>query len=265
MFELGSLVCGVAPSSVVFIIGRALAGLGASGIVNGALTMLAGAVPLHKSPTYTGILLGVSQIGILCGPLVGGSLTQHATWRWCFYINLPIGGVAALSTIIISVPEATEKQRFSLPSVRKIVPELDLFGFLLFVPAAVMLLLALQFGSGNDYAWNSATVIGLFCGAGVMAIIFILWERRMGDRAMIPGSLMKKREVWTSCLFSTCVMSSMIVASNWMPTFFQAVKGEGPASSGVHVLPSILSQMLLGIVSGVAGTLTNKAFSNNSC
>ncbi len=226
--------------------------MGASGVVNGALTMLAGAVPLHKSPTYTGILLGISQLGIVCGPLVGGALTQHATWRWCFYINLPIGGLAALLTVIIHVPELTQKEPFSLAHCRKVVPELDLIGFLLFVPAAIMLLLGLQFGSGNTYPWKSATIIGLICGAVAMGIIFILWERRMGARAMLPGPVLKTREVWTSCVFGTFLMSSMIIASNWMPTYFQAVKGEGPALSGVHVLPSILSQMLLAVMSGVA-------------
>ena len=87
VFELGSLVCAVASSSVVLIIGRAIAGLGASGIFNGAMTVLSGAVPRDKSPFYTGILFGVAQLGIVLGPLLGGVLTEHASWRWCEYTH----------------------------------------------------------------------------------------------------------------------------------------------------------------------------------
>ncbi|CAO2654663.1 Nn.00g113960.m01.CDS01 [Neocucurbitaria sp. VM-36] len=251
-FEVGSLLCGVSTSSSFFIAGRAIAGLGASGIVNGAMTILSGAVPREKSPMYTGALLGIAQMGVVAGPLVGGALTEHATWRWCFYMNLPIGGVAAFVLFLIRIPEVTKKERFTMSFVRQIVPEFDLFGFVLFMPAAIMFLLALQFGSSNTYAWSSATIVGLFCGSGVDAIIFIFWERRMGNKAMIPGPLLRKRVVWTSCLFGMCIMCSMIVTSNYLPTYFQAVKGEGPLMSGVDVLPSILSQLLLAVASGVA-------------
>jgi hypothetical protein len=83
IFELGSLVCAVAPSSVVFIIGRAIAGCGVSGLMNGGLTIVAGSVPLEKRPQLTGILIGLSQFGLISGPLVGGAFTEYSTWRWC--------------------------------------------------------------------------------------------------------------------------------------------------------------------------------------
>ncbi|KAI4937717.1 hypothetical protein J4E85_000152 [Alternaria conjuncta] len=227
LFELGSLLCGVASSSAILIAGRVVAGLGASGIVNGAMTILAGAVPMEKSPVYTGVVLGTAQMGIVAGPLIGGALTEHAVWRWCFYMNLPIGGVAAAIIAFVPIPERTTKPRITLSLVRKIIPDLDLLGFALFVPPSVMLLLALQLGSGGNYAWSSPVIIGLFCGAAACATLFILWERRMGDQAMLPASV-------------------------WMPTYFQAVKGDGPTDSGVHVLPSILSQLLVVIATGAA-------------
>ncbi|KAF1944324.1 efflux pump protein [Clathrospora elynae] len=251
-FELGSLVCGVANSSAVLIVGRAIAGLGAAGIINGAVTILSGAVPREKSPLYTGLLIGIAQMGIVLGPLLGGVLTERATWRWCFYINIPIGCVAAFILVMIRIPEVTKKAPFSIALIRKVIPDLDLIGFALFLPAAIMFLLALQFGSGNSFSWNSGTVIGLFCGAGVLAIIFILWERRAGDKAMLPGYLLRRRVIWTSCVFAACIMCCIIVASNWVPTYFQAVKGNGPSMSGVHVLPSILGQLLFVVVSGAA-------------
>jgi len=82
-FELGSLICGAAQSSTMLIIGRAIAGIGVSGLTNGAITALTTAVGKEKTPLYFGIMLGTSQMGIVAGPLIGGALTEHATWRWC--------------------------------------------------------------------------------------------------------------------------------------------------------------------------------------
>lgn len=236
----------------MFIGGRVVAGLGAAGVFNGAFTIISSSVPLNKSPMYTGILAGITQLGIVAGPLIGGVLTEHVSWRWCFYINLPVGGAAVVLFAFISIPEIVKKESFSLDLVRRVLPDLDLIGFALFAPAAVMFLMALQFGSGNTYAWNSATVIGLLCGAGVMVLVFIGWETRMGDRAMIPGSMLRKRIVWSSCVFGSALMCCSIVASNWLPTYFQAVKGEGPTMSGVHILPGILSALLFVVVTGAA-------------
>ncbi|KAH6658391.1 major facilitator superfamily domain-containing protein [Truncatella angustata] len=249
MFELGSLVCGLARSSSLLIGGRAIAGVGGSGLMNGGMTIIAGAVPLQKRPLYTGILMGFAQLGLICGPLIGGALTQYATWRWCFFINLPIGGLTGLLLVIVQTPDLTVKEPFSLSLVRKTIPELDLPGFVLFAPAAIMFLLALQWG-GNEYAWSNSVIIGLFVGAGAAAIVFVLWERHMGDRAMVPGSLVRKRVVWSSAVNGMSLMALIFTAAQYFPVYFQAVKGEGPAMSGVDLLPSILSQLLMVIVGG---------------
>jgi hypothetical protein len=171
-----------------------------------------------------------------------------------FYMNLPIGGAAAALLAFVPIPERKTKSHLTMSLLRRIVPDLDLFGFVLFVPPSVMLLLALQFASGGTHAWSSSVVIGLLCGAVVCAILFILWERQMGDQAMLPGKLLAKRIVWTSCVYSSCIFTCMMTASIWMPTYFQAVRGNGPTDSGVHVLPSILSQLLVVIATGAAGT-----------
>jgi hypothetical protein len=155
------------------------------------------------------------------------------------------------------VPDDPKKKAFSMSLVRETISQLDLFGFVLFVPAAIMILLALQFGSGNTFAWGSATIIGLLVGGVVMAIIFISWEWHMGDRAMLPGTLIKARIVWTSCVYAMCNLICTIAASNFLPTFFQAVKGDSPTMSGVHVLPTILSQLFCVIVSGALSTYTH--------
>ncbi|KAH7313721.1 major facilitator superfamily domain-containing protein [Stachybotrys elegans] len=252
VFEIGSLICGVANTSPTLIGGRAMAGLGCSGLVNGGMTIIAGSVPLEKRPFYTGVMIGIGQMGLIMGPLIGGALTEYATWRWCFYINLPIGGLAAFFLVIIHIPDVTVKEPFSMALVRKALPQLDLVGFAIFAPAAVMFLLALQLASGNQFAWNSSVTIGLLCGSGVTAVLFCYWEWRLGDKAMIPGSLVSRRVVWASCGQIFCMMFCVFVANFYLPIYFQAVRGNGPTLSSVYLLPGILSQLLFVILSGVA-------------
>ncbi|KAH8196984.1 hypothetical protein TruAng_008843 [Truncatella angustata] len=241
IFEIGSLLCAVSTSSTFFILGRTVAGLGTAGLENGALTLIAGAVPLHKRP--------FGQIGIVVGPLIGGALTQYLTWRWCFYINLPIGALSGLFLFFTHIPDETLKPPFSFALLRSIVPNLDLTGCALFAPATVMFLLALQWGS-DDYGWSSPTVLGLFAGSGATAVLFSLWEWRVGDQALIPFHLVKRRIVWTSTIQNSFLFITNFVGANYVPIYFQAVKGVGPSLSGVYTLPSILTQLLSIVISG---------------
>ncbi|TQB73264.1 hypothetical protein MPDQ_006009 [Monascus purpureus] len=248
VFELGSLLCGVATSSKMLIVGRAVAGMGGSGIQNGAFTIIAGCVPMQRRPALTGLLMGFAQLGIVIGPLIGGAFTQYTTWRWCFYINLPIGAVVGLLLFFVHIPEQLPKPK-GISVVHIILRKLDLVGFVLFAPAAVQFLLALQYG-GNKYAWNSSVVIGLFCGAGATFVCFILWEWYKGDDAMIPYSMICRQTVWTSCVVYGFLMATLLVASYYLPIYFQAIKGVNAMLSGVYILPSILSQSALAIISG---------------
>ncbi|CAI7597832.1 unnamed protein product [Penicillium discolor] len=231
IFELGSVLCGAARSSTMLIVGRAVAGMGGSGLVNGALTILSTAAPKHKQPVLIGVMMGLSQIAIVCGPLLGGAFTQHATWRWCFYINLPIGAVAAFLLLVITIPDrisfmdselSTDK---SMANIKSTLRKLDLVGFVVFAAFATMISLALEWG-GSTHNWRSSVIIGLFCGGGFALIAFVLWERHVGDAvAMIPGSVAGKR---------------------------QAVKDVSPTLSGVYMLPGILGQVIMAMVSGFA-------------
>lgn len=168
-------------------------------------------------------------------------------------MNLPIGAVTAIVLMLVRIPDPVEKQPYSFALFRKVIPLLDLPGFALLAPACVMFLLALQFGGDDTYNWNSPTIIGLFCGAGVVAIIFILWEAKVGDNAMIPGALLKNRIVVFSSISTVSLMVVVLVGSTFLPIYFQAVRGVGPTESGVDLLPSILSQLLFALISGAAG------------
>ncbi|KAH8805652.1 efflux pump [Xylogone sp. PMI_703] len=248
IFELGSLLCGVATSSKMLIIGRAVAGIGGSGMVNGSLTIISSALPLQKRALYFGLIMGVSQLGVVFGPLIGGALTQYTTWRWCFYINLPLGGAMAAVLLLIRVPDHAAK--YSLKGSRaEIFKSFDLLGFLLFAPAAVQVLLAVQWG-GVTYPWDSAKIIGLFCGAGGVFLVYVAWEYHQGDSAMIPFSMLSNRIVWTACASMFFFFSSMLTFSYYLPIYFQAVKGVKPTLSGVYMLPGIVSQIVFGVASG---------------
>lgn len=140
--------------------------------------------------------------------------------------------------------------------LRALLPRLDLIGFALFAPAAIMLLLALQFGSGTEYVWSDSEVIGLFCGAGATFIVFIFWERHMGKDAMIPGHILSQKIVVCSALFFGLLMSSISIGSNYMPMYLQSSKGLSPTMSGVYMLGSIIPQSIFVILSGGLGTST---------
>ena len=137
-------------------------------------------------------------------------------------------------------------------TVRTTLEKLDVLGCVLFAPAAIQFLLAFEWG-GSRYAWESATIIGLFCGAAGTFFIFLAWEYRRGDSAMIPFSMVRRRIVWSSCLVLFLFMGSMMITSYYMPIYFQAVRNATPTMSGVYILPAILSQVLFATVSGVLG------------
>ncbi|KAL4908419.1 hypothetical protein BDW74DRAFT_100506 [Aspergillus multicolor] len=256
VFELGSLVCGVASSSSMLIVGRAVAGMGSSGMLNGALNILAGAVPIQKQPAMIGIIMGVGQLGLVGGPLVGGAFTTYSTWRWCFYMNLPIGALVGASLLFTRVPD----QRLKQPPrevVRSgtLLQKFDVFGFSLFAPASIMLLLALQYGGNGSYPWDGAMVIGLFCASGATFALFALWERHMGSEAMIPGHLLGDRIILCASLLSMMIFGFTMTLSYYLPIYFQSVRNDSALISGVNLLPNILCQLVMAVVSGV---LTSK-------
>jgi hypothetical protein len=137
-------------------------------------------------------------------------------------------------------------------TARELLSKLDIGGFCLFAPCAIMFLMALEWG-GTKYAWNSAKVIGLLCGSAGTFAIFVVWEFRQGDNAMIPYSMLRKKEVWSSCIVIFFFFGGLLTFTYYLPIYFQAVKGVAPSPSGVYILPGILSQMMMAVVSGVLG------------
>lgn len=203
LFELGSLVSAVAPSSVAFIIGRAIAGLGTAGIFSGSIVIMSYTLPLRRRPIMFGLFGGMWGIASVAGPLLGGVFTDHVTWRWCFYVNLPIGGAAMVVVFLFLNISRTDDDDHGVRSGSFLsrILQLDLLGAGILVPAIVMLLLALQWG-GAEYPWSDSRIIGLFVGAGVMILLFAGVEYWQQDKGLLPPRFFKNRDVLSAMLFS---------------------------------------------------------------
>jgi EmrB/QacA subfamily drug resistance transporter len=250
-FELGSLVCGVAPNSLALIIGRAIAGIGSAGLFSGALIILAYSVPLEKRPIYTGLVGSMYGIASVSGPLLGGVFTDKVTWRWCFFINLPIGAVTII-TIAIFFPDPVRKKNTETWEQR--FWQFDPFGTLVFMPAIICLLLALQWG-GTTYAWGSWRIILLFVFFGVLIAIFLFDQYKQQDKATVPPRIFFKRSVWSAGLYSFSVGAAFLGAVFYLPIWFQAVKGASAVNSGIMNLPMLIAVVIFSVIAGAIVTI----------
>ncbi|KAL6718352.1 hypothetical protein ACLMJK_004441 [Lecanora helva] len=248
IFELGSLICGVAPSSVALIVGRAIAGWGSAGILTGSFVVVAHAVPLQKRPVFTAAVGVMFALGAVVGPLLGGAFTEMVTWRWCFYFNLPVGGATVVAMIFFFKPHKDAQE--SKKQLLEKITSLDLIGNFILIVAAVMFFLALQFNE-QDWSWNSARVIGLLVGAGVTFIIFIIWQRHQGDEALLPPRIILQRSVALSCLAAFFIYGTLLIHAYYLPIWFQAIKGANAVHSGIDLIAYMIANALFSVLAGI--------------
>ncbi|GLA18368.1 hypothetical protein AnigIFM62618_006010 [Aspergillus niger] len=199
LFEAGSALCGAAPSSIAFILGRSIAGIGAGGILSGAMVIIAYAVPLHKRPKYQGFFGAVFGVASVSGPLIGGAFTTDATWRWCFYINLPLGGVVLV--VVFFLLHVPARPATNTPLKEKL-RQLNFLGMVALIPGVVCLCLALQW-AGTTYNWSNGRIIALLVLAFILLIAFVVIQIWKPEQATLPPKILFQRSIasgfWVSC------------------------------------------------------------------
>ncbi|KAJ5973237.1 hypothetical protein N7481_010447 [Penicillium waksmanii] len=239
VFEIGSLVCATTPTSVGLICGRAIAGLGAAGLFSGSILIIGQTVPLDKRPMYTSLIGAMFGIANVAGPLLGGAFTDRLSWRWCFYINLPIGAVTFLCIIFFLPANKPLKEKGNW---KKQLGEFDLLGSLFsFHPSS---------WGGTKYAWDNARVIALFVVFGVLFFVFAVLQWWGQDRATVPPRLIKNRNIWGAAWYSCALGGAYFVLTYYLPIWFQAIKGATAIKSGIMNLPMIIAVVVVSLLAG---------------
>ncbi|PVH92702.1 MFS general substrate transporter [Periconia macrospinosa] len=225
----------------MFTVGRFIAGFGGAGISTGTITIISLCAPLEKLPSLIGSTMGFNLLGLVLGLLSGGAFTSYTIWRWCLYVNVPVGVLAVLAILPLRIPEQTTKQK-PQTLLRNLHKQLDIILFILFAPAVLQILLALQFG-GQTYPWNSPEVIGLLCGTAATTVVWGFWNRYRGDEAMMPRSMLRQKNVLYSGIYKALATSAAFGGIYYLPIYFQAVHVASVMMSAVYILPMIVSQL----------------------
>jgi EmrB/QacA subfamily drug resistance transporter len=245
IFLIGSVLAGLSQNMEQLIAFRAIQGLGGGGLISLALAIVGEVVPPRQRGRYQGYFGAVFGLSSVAGPLLGGFLTEHLSWNWIFYVNIPLGLLAlyAVST------------RLHLP-VRRSPHKVDYLGASMLSVAAVSLLLVSVWG-GVQYAWKSTEIIGL----GLTGIIFtglFIWRERYAAEPIIPLKLFKNDIFVTSVLLSILSGIAMFASILYIPQYQQIVRGNTPTESGLLMLPLVLGLLTASIVSGRIISKTGK-------
>ncbi|MET9508948.1 MDR family MFS transporter [Streptomyces flavidovirens] len=237
IFLIGSALCGVAQDMSQLIGFRAVQGLGGGGLMVLSMAIVGDLVPPRERGRYQGLFGAVFGATSVLGPLLGGLFTEHLSWRWVFYINLPVGVVALLViAAVLHIP------------VRPSRHTIDYLGTALIASVAVCLVLVASLG-GTTWAWGSAQIIGLAVLGAVLLVWFVRVERKAAE-PVLPLKLFKLRTFTLVAVISFVVGFAMFGAMTYLPTFIQVVQDVSPTMSGVHMLPMVLGMLLTSTASG---------------
>ncbi|KAI8614121.1 major facilitator superfamily domain-containing protein [Chytriomyces sp. MP71] len=244
MFEVGSALCGAATSMEFLIAARAVAGIGGGGIFALVLIIISDIVSMQDRGKYQGAIGAVFGLSSVIAPLLGGFFSDKVSWRWCFFINLPLGAVTLFTVVAFlnfPPPAGTIKEKLH---------RIDGLGALLLFTAIISMVTPLQLG-GSVWAWNSPQVIALFAISPVLFAAFAYVELKVAAEPIIPASIFVNATVPAVLFSAFCLGATMLSGSYYLALFFQVVLGESSTQAGLENLPMVFGLVVLSITSGI--------------
>ncbi|OBH08835.1 MDR family MFS transporter [Mycobacterium sp. E3247] len=237
-FIAGSVLCGLSSSMGMLVAARALQGIGGGGLMVTAMALIGEVIPLRDRGRYQGAMGAVFGVTTVIGPLLGGYFTDHFTWRWAFWINVPIS-VVVFFVAAAAIPALSDRTK----------PVIDYIGIVFVGLGAAGLTLATSWG-GTTYPWGSPTIIGLFVGS-VIALCVFAWVESRAAAPILPTRLFGSPVFTVCCVLSFVVGFAMLGALTFLPTYMQFVDGVSATTSGLRTLPMVIGMLATSMGSGV--------------
>ena len=237
VFLIGSALCGLSQNFLELNIFRAVQGLGAGGLMVGSMAIIGDIVSPRERGRYQGYIGAVFAVSSIAGPLIGGFLVDQVSWRWVFYVNLPVGAVAlTVVALVLHLPKHPVKH------------QIDVLGTVLLSLGAGALTIGLMLG-GTDYPWGSPTIVGLFAAGAVAILLFALQERRAAE-PIVPPRLFRNAVFNASTGAGFIVGLAMFGSIVYLPLYLQFVHGASATGSGLKLLPLMVSMLVASVFSG---------------